>query len=86
MGLNTALKEYGDKGMNVSNLKKKWKQVWSDPFPEIGNSGTTLSRYLSMHAGDVVTIHKNSKTGQVHVRARRSQKQLYTELTCVSLQ
>jgi ankyrin repeat protein len=84
--LLVVLKEYGDKGMNVSNLKKKWKQVWCDPFPEIKNSGTTLSRYLSIHAGDVVTIHKNSKTGQVHVRARRSQKQLCTELSSLSLQ
>jgi ankyrin repeat protein len=84
--LLVVLKEYGDKGMNVSNLKKKWRQVWSDPFPDIESSGTTLSRYLSMHAGDVVTIHKNSKTGQVHVRARRSQKQQFAELGSRSLQ
>jgi hypothetical protein len=68
--LLVVLKEYGDKGMNASNLKKKWKQIWSQPFPDTGDKSTTLLRYLSLHAGDVISVYRNSKTGQVRVHAR----------------
>ncbi|CAJ1965069.1 unnamed protein product [Cylindrotheca closterium] len=33
--LIAVLLEYGDKGLDLSNVKRKWKQVWpKDPFPE----------------------------------------------------
>ena len=32
--LVAVLLEYGDKGIDLSNVKKKWKQVWPEvPFP-----------------------------------------------------
>jgi hypothetical protein len=83
--LLVVLNEYGDKGMNASNLKKKWKQVWNEPFPsEIGDeyalSGAEkdrsggLVRYVSRRAGDVVSVYRSPKTGEVVVRARKQQQ------------
>jgi hypothetical protein len=68
--LLVVLKEYGNKGMNVSNLKKKWQQVWNQPFPDTGEKSTLL-RYLTRHAGDVISVYKNAQTRQVHLHARQ---------------
>jgi hypothetical protein len=57
--LIAVLLEYGDKGLDLSNVKKKWKQVWpTEPFPNtidtVKNRKIPLSEFLKEHAGDVI--------------------------------
>lgn len=61
--LTAALLEYGDEGVDLSNVKKKWKQVWPCiPFPKPTNGKSmALSDYLQKHAGDVITIQPDEK-------------------------
>jgi hypothetical protein len=58
--LIAVLLEYGDKGLDLSNVKKKWRQVWPDaPFPDADDTTakrTILSDFIRQHAGDVVEI------------------------------
>lgn len=63
--LIAVLLEYGSKGLDVGNIKKKWKQVWPDvPFPEELTFTTgaqqkrkgTLLKYIKKHAGDAVDV------------------------------
>ncbi|KAL3927349.1 MAG: hypothetical protein SGBAC_013121, partial [Bacillariaceae sp.] len=60
--LIAVLLEYGDKGLDLSNVKRKWKQVWpKDPFPEIPIQGSKnkkmpLSTFIQKQAGDVVDL------------------------------
>lgn len=49
------LREYGSKGLDLSNLKKKWKQVWQTNFPK-NNDDAPLTRWIQDRAGDVVEI------------------------------
>jgi hypothetical protein len=52
--LRIVIMEYGNKGLNISNLCKKWKQVWPDvDFPEYP-SNMTLTQWLR------VVIHKDA--------------------------
>jgi hypothetical protein len=52
--LRIVIMEYGSKGLNVSNLCKKWNQVWPDvAFPEYP-SNMTLTQWLR------VVIHKEA--------------------------
>jgi curved DNA-binding protein CbpA len=65
--LIAVLLEYGDKGLDLSNVKKKWKQVWpTAAFPEYDNDEGTakrvsLSEFLVNKAGDVVAIVRDEK-------------------------
>lgn len=60
--LIAVLLEYGDKGLDLSNVKKKWTQVWPTvPFPdETEVPGRKikgrLSDFIRLKAGDVVDI------------------------------
>merc|ERR1712183_91452 len=59
--LIAVLLEYGDKGLDVSNVKKKWKQVWpKEPFPDttdsVKNRKIPLAEFLKEHAGDVIEL------------------------------
>ena len=49
------LREYGSKGLDLSNLKKKWKQVWQTNFP-MNSDNVPLTRWIQDRAGDVVEI------------------------------
>ena len=53
--LLVVLKEYGSKGIDLSNLKKKWKQVWQTNFPKTRNN-IPLARWIQEMAEDVVEI------------------------------
>jgi len=69
MQLLAVLSEYGAKGMDVSNVKKKWQQVWGIPFPDTG--GEKMARWLAQQAGDVISIRKSRGNKIiVHPRAR----------------
>ena len=66
--LIAVLLEYGERGLDLSNVKKKWKQVWPDePFPDYSaeevtgktSKKTTLSEFLQVQAGDVVEFVKD---------------------------
>jgi hypothetical protein len=69
--LIAVLLEYGDKGLEVGNIKKKWKQVWPDtPFPEEPpkikggqqkRKGAVLE-YIMKHAADSVAILASNGT------------------------
>lgn len=65
--LIAVLLEYGDKGLDLCNFKKKWKQVWPEvPFPqEAENEGRRrkggLSAFILQKAGDVVDVVVPSK-------------------------
>ena len=61
--LLAVLLEYGAKGLDLSNVKKKWKQVWPDtPFPKpLNGKPMALSDYIAEHAGDVVALRLNDK-------------------------
>jgi ankyrin repeat protein len=52
--LIVVLKEYGTKGLDISNLKKKWKQVWQMDFPSTGR--VSLAQWIQHYAGDVVEV------------------------------
>ena len=63
--LIAVLLEYGSNGLDVGNIKKKWKQVWpNEPFPEELTVTTgaqqkrkgTLLEYIKKHAGDSVDV------------------------------
>jgi DnaJ-domain-containing protein 1 len=59
--LVAVLLEYGDKGLDLSNVKKKWKQVWpKEPFPDDTDASTNrkipLSEFLKERAGDVIDL------------------------------
>ena len=63
--LIAVLLEYGDKGIDLSNLRKKWKQVWPhSSFPEpptIKNRKMALSKWIRRQAGDVVDMRLDEK-------------------------
>lgn len=53
--LIAVLLEYGDKGLDLCNVKKKWTQVWPNvDFPEHRKS--SLSDFIRLKAGDVVDV------------------------------
>jgi Ankyrin repeats (3 copies)/DnaJ domain/Ankyrin repeats (many copies) len=60
--LVAVLLEYGDRGLELSNVKKKWKQVWPNTnFPAYDKGPNNSKRgaflvFLSEKAGDVVEI------------------------------
>jgi hypothetical protein len=64
--LLAVLLEYGTKGLDLSNAKKKWKQVWPDtPFPNAASSKTgkplSLTDFIVERAGDVIYLEKDDK-------------------------
>ncbi len=79
--LIAVLLEYGDKGVDLSNISKKWKQVWPDvKFPNVtentpGNSGKRkkgqLLRFIQEHAGDVINVsRREGSSGSVIISAK----------------
>jgi ankyrin repeat protein len=84
--LMAVLLEYGDKGMDLSNIRKKWIQVWGPevPFPsqtecpqnDDPNSKTKqprkvpLSELLQQLAGDVIRMDRDEDNGGVKVYCR----------------
>lgn len=71
--LIAVLLEYGDKGLDLSNLKKKWKQVWPNtlfPYDTTKNRGKlSLSQWIRYEAGDVVEIRLDGR-GCLRVHAK----------------
>ena len=68
------LLEYGDKGLDLSNIPKKWNQVWPDvklPTLEQKKNGRRkkgqLLHFIKEHAGDVVKVSRQKQNGQVSV-------------------
>ena len=61
--LIAVLLEYGDKGLDLSNLRKKWKQVWPTAiFPySKATQKSALSDWVRHTAGDVVDMRKDEK-------------------------
>lgn len=46
LNLHVVLREYGQKGIDISNLRKKWEQVWPDlDFPDTG--ALSLSEWVA---------------------------------------
>lgn len=59
--LLSVLLEFGDKGIELSNIKKKWKQVWMSPFPTDWSDNDRSIRvvdFIKTNAGDVVDIKR----------------------------
>jgi hypothetical protein len=77
--LVAVLLEYGDKGIDLSNIRKKWKQVWpNEEFPasQISTDGTTakevsLSSFLQHKAGDFIRLESDMRSGRVRVFPRQ---------------
>ena len=72
--LMAVLLEYGDKGLDLSNIPKKWNQVWPDvklPTLEQKKNGRRkkgqLLHFIKEHAGDVVKVSRQKQNGQVSV-------------------
>jgi len=57
--------EYGDKGLALCNIKKKWNQVWPDiDFPSldcIRRKKGRLAQFIKTYAGDVVELRDRGK-------------------------
>ncbi|KAL3904163.1 MAG: hypothetical protein SGILL_010175 [Bacillariaceae sp.] len=82
--LLAVLLEYGDKGMDLSNVKKKWIQVWGPdvPFPSQIDNPTShdtkkkqsrkvpLSELLEHLAGDVIRLDRDNENGGLKVYCR----------------
>jgi len=66
--LLAVLAEYGSKGLDVSNVQKKWKQVW----PEVAFPPTKgrLSKWIQIRAGDVVSVRRDDN-GCLRVHAKQ---------------
>ena len=65
--LVAVLLEYGDKGIDLSNVKKKWKQVWPEvPFPSQQQKASQkqqakkipMAEFLLQKAGDVIRFER----------------------------
>ncbi len=65
--LVAVLLEYGDKGIDLSNVKKKWKQVWPEiPFPSQIQEASekqqskkiSMAEFLMQKAGDVIRFER----------------------------
>ena len=67
--LIAVLLEYGDKGLDLSNVKKKWKQVWPDePFPQHDTTKkNALAGFLISQAEDVIKLVKDEASGAIRV-------------------
>ena len=70
--LLSVLLEYGDKGIELSNIKKKWKQVWPQtPFPtkcsdDESKKNLRMLDFIKANAGDVVNIKRaESRCGYI---------------------
>lgn len=66
--LVAVLLEYGDKGIDLSNVKKKWKQVWPEiPFPSQQRKSSQqqqakkipMAEFLLQKAGDVIRFERH---------------------------
>ena len=68
--LVAVLLEYGDKGIDLSNVKKKWKQVWPEiPFPSQQQKACQseqkqakkipMADFLLQKAGDVIRFERH---------------------------
>lgn len=82
--LIAVLLEYGNKGLDVGNVKKKWKQVWPEtPFPDESPNTTggqqkrkgALLDYIKQHAGDSIVVIVSNGVTRVFPR-NMSQAQL----------
>jgi ankyrin repeat protein len=72
--LLAVLNEYGDAGLDVSNLKKKWKQVWHTDFPV--DTGGSLTDWLRHGAADLVDLRIDAKgCYRVHAKSRNHRQQ-----------
>ena len=81
------LLEYGDKGIDLSNVKKKWKQVWPEvPFPSQQRKASqkqqakriTMGDFLMQKAGDVIRFERYGEKKRrvlVLLRNRSSSKE-----------
>ena len=68
--LVSVLLEYGTKGLDLSNLIRKWNQVWPhNPFPlvERQRKKGQLLRFLQDHAGDTFTVMRKQSTGSIFI-------------------
>jgi len=81
--LLAVLLEYGDKGLDLSNVKKKWNQVWPDvPFPDENQvSGQKkrggLLEYIRQKADGVVDIEcPQNGIGSIRVIPKCSKSQV----------
>eukprot|EP00934_Nitzschia_sp_Nitz4_P003086 Nitzschia sp. Nitz4//scaffold60_size111251//8023//9384//NITZ4_004135-RA/size111251-processed-gene-0.23-mRNA-1//-1//CDS//3329555528//3076//frame0 len=76
--LVAVLLEYGHKGLDLSNIKRKWEQVWPDaPFPTYEGS---LSDFISSEASDVVDFVNGEKVGSMRVVPKLKQQQQLSQL------
>lgn len=57
--LLAVLLEYGEAGLDVSNLKKKWKQIWKTDFP-VARQGS-LTKWIRQHLDDIVELRLDDK-------------------------
>eukprot|EP01083_Nonionella_stella_P064022 166497_1 len=72
--LVAVLLEFGEKGLDLSNIPKKWNQVWPDvKFPSLEQKQNgrrkkgRLLQFIKEYAGDVVKISRQKHNGQVRV-------------------
>ncbi|KAL7575558.1 hypothetical protein ACA910_020134 [Epithemia clementina (nom. ined.)] len=67
--LTAVVLEYGNKGLDLSNLRKKWRQLWPEtdfPAPRKGS----LKSWLERHASHVVSVQVDGKSGIHRVYAK----------------
>jgi len=77
--LTAVLLEYGDRGLDLSNIQRKWKQVWPEtPCPweddELLINNKTrrkkghLLEYIKQHASNTVKIKHSNNNGNKSIR------------------
>lgn len=58
--LRAVVLEYGEKGLDLSNLRKKWKQVWpAIPFP--APKEKSLKTWIQRNASHIVKVETNAQ-------------------------
>ena len=74
--LLAVLFEYGDKGVYLSNIPKKWDQVWptvplESYFPKEKRKPGALLELIKSHAGDVVRIVRKKPNSEIEQKSSK---------------
>lgn len=69
--LSVILNEYGDKGLDISNLVKKWRLVWPDtkfPYCRKEMGGRSLKQWLQREYPKIVVLKQEGPTVRLYPR------------------
>ena len=72
--LTAVVLEYGNKGLDISNLRKKWRQLWPETTFPASKKGS-LKLWLTKHANHVVSLRVDEKSGITRIYTKYPHQQ-----------